>query len=102
MNIENIRQYLKYIPVNSLHTRSDQRFKQGNFIQAILFHFIQAITVSRTQLSIFTPGLGNSARNLLCLASGSIFTVTRTLVSGKICDAMVMDFGYRKGYAVDP
>jgi hypothetical protein len=63
---------------------------------------MQAFTVSMTQLSIFTPGLGHSARNLLCLASGSISTVTRTLVSGKICDEMVMDCGYGKGYAVDP
>jgi hypothetical protein len=44
---------------------------------------MQAFTLSMTQLSIFTPGLGDCARNLLCLASVSISTVTRTLVSGK-------------------
>jgi hypothetical protein len=66
-------------------------------------HFIPASLGSLTTTSTFTYGYNSiTTPRTVRVCFGIRFATTTILVYGRICDAMEMEPGYGKDYAVDP
>jgi hypothetical protein len=101
--LNDVEGYLAYMLTSDTSTRSSRKLSEVIGLIRSHSHFMPALLGSLTTTSTFTHG-HNSITNLrtVRVCFGIRFTMTTILVYGRICDAMEMEPGYGKDYAVDP